>query len=79
MDGNRWIITAIDHTTVRPIAKAIHKATVETIAEFIYDEIYMHYGAPQEIFTNGRKNLRGGANTLKRSRPCIRARASCCI
>jgi hypothetical protein len=59
-DGNQWIITAIDYATGWPIAKAIPKATEETIADFIYDEIYMHYGAPQEIFTDGGKNLWGG-------------------
>ena len=58
--GNRWIITAIDYATGWPIAKAISKATEEAIAEFIYHEIYMHYGAPQEIFTDGGKNLWGG-------------------
>jgi hypothetical protein len=31
------------------------------MAEFIHDEIYMHYGALQEMFTDGRKNLWGGA------------------
>ena len=61
MDGNRYIITAIDYATGWPIAKAIPKATEETIAEFIHDEIYLHYGAPQEIFTDGGKNLWGGA------------------
>lgn len=61
MDGNRWIITAIDYATGWPIAKAIPKATEEAIAEFIHDEIYLHYGAPQEIFTDGGKNLWGGA------------------
>ena len=58
--GNRWIITAVDYATGWPIAKAIPKATEEAIAEFIYDEIYLHYGAPQEIFTDGGKNLWGG-------------------
>ena len=38
-------------------AKAILKAIKETIAEFIYDEIYMHYDAFQEIFTDEGKNL----------------------
>jgi len=40
MDGNRWIMTAIDYATGWPIAKAIPKATEEAIAEFIHDEIY---------------------------------------
>ena len=29
--------------------------------DFIYNEIYMHYGVPQEIFTDGGKNLWGDA------------------
>jgi RNase H-like domain found in reverse transcriptase/Reverse transcriptase (RNA-dependent DNA polymerase)/Integrase zinc binding domain len=58
--GNRWIITAIDYATGWPIAKAIPKATEDAVAEFIFNEIYMHYGAPQEIFTDGGKNLWGG-------------------
>ena len=31
----------------------------DAIAEFIYNEIYMHYEAPQEIFSDGGKNLLG--------------------
>ena len=61
MNGNRWIITAVDYATGWPIAKAIPNVTEEAIVEFIYNEIYMHYGAPQEIFTDGGKNLWGGA------------------
>ena len=59
-DGNRWILTAIDYATGWPIAKAIPEATEDAIADFIFHEIYMHYGAPQEIFTDGGKNLWGG-------------------
>jgi hypothetical protein len=58
--GNKWIITAVDYATGWPIAKAIPKATKEAIAEFIYQEIYMHFGAPQEIFTDGGSNLWAG-------------------
>jgi len=58
--GNRWIITAIDYATSWPVAKAVAVATEDVIADFIFDEIYMHYGAPQEIFTDGGKNLWGG-------------------
>ena len=60
INGNRWIIVAVDYATGWPIAKAIPKATKEAIADFIHDEIYLHYGAPQEIFTDGGKNLWGG-------------------
>jgi|SRR5436305_10395769 len=35
-------------------------ATKDAIADFIYNEIYMHYGASQEIFTDDGKNLWGG-------------------
>lgn len=58
--GNRWIVTAMDYATGWSVAKAISKATEETIAEFIYSEIYMHYRTPQEIFSDNRKNLWGG-------------------
>jgi hypothetical protein len=59
-DGNRWILTAIDYATGWPIAKALPEATEEAIAEFIFKEIYLQFGAPQEIFTDGGKNLWGG-------------------
>ena len=58
--GNRWIITAIDYATGWPVARAVPNATEEAIADFIYEEIYLHYGAPQEIFSDGGKNLWGG-------------------
>ena len=57
--GNRWILTAIDYATGWPIAKALPEATSEAIAEFIFSEIYMPFGAPQEIFTDGGSNLWG--------------------
>src|SRR6266496_4722974 len=57
---NRWIITAIDYATGWPVAKAVPRGTEDVIADFIYNEIYMHYGAPQELFSDGGKNLWGG-------------------
>ena len=57
MEGNRWIITVIDYATGCSTTETIPKATEETIVEFIHEEIYMHYGAPQEIFTDDEKNL----------------------
>jgi hypothetical protein len=50
----------VDYATGWPIAKALPAATEDAIAEFIFHEIYMHYGAPQEIFTDGGKNLWSG-------------------
>ena len=61
IEENLWIITAIDYAMGRTIAKAIYKATKEVIAEFIHDEIYMHYEIPPEIFTDDGKNLWGDA------------------
>jgi hypothetical protein len=34
-------------------------ATEDTIADFIFHEIYMHFGAPQEILSDGGSNLWG--------------------
>jgi RNase H-like domain found in reverse transcriptase/Reverse transcriptase (RNA-dependent DNA polymerase)/Integrase zinc binding domain/Retroviral aspartyl protease len=59
--GNKWILTAVDYATGWPLAKALPAATEDAIADFIFHDIYMHYGAPQEIFTDGGKNLWGGA------------------
>lgn len=55
-----WIIVAVDYATGWPVVKAVVKATEDSIAEFIFNEIYMHFGAPQEIFSNEGKNLQGG-------------------
>jgi hypothetical protein len=57
--GNQWIITAIDYATGWPLARALPRATEDEIAEFIFKDIYMNFGAPVEIFTDGGKNLWG--------------------
>ena len=54
--GKRWIIVAVDYATGWPVAKAVAKATEDNIAEFIFNEIYMHFGAPQEIFSDGERS-----------------------
>ena len=41
-----------DYATGWPLAKAIPEATEEATVEFIFKEIYMYYGALQEIFTD---------------------------
>jgi hypothetical protein len=58
--GNKWIITMVDHASGWSIAKAVKSAKKEVIADFIYNEIYMHFGGPREIFTDGGKNLWAG-------------------
>jgi transposase InsO family protein len=50
--GNTFILTAIDHTTNWPIARAVPDATEETVAHFIYHEILMNFGCPVEILTD---------------------------
>ncbi|KAE8217789.1 hypothetical protein CF326_g9340, partial [Tilletia indica] len=56
-DGNRWIVTAVDYATGWPLAKALPDAKAERIAEFIHDEIYMHYGAPREFVSDNGENF----------------------
>jgi len=55
--GNIWIVTAIDYATGWPVAKALPEATAVTLAEFVHDEIYMHYGQPREVLTDRGPNL----------------------
>lgn len=65
-NGNWYIVTA-NYATGWSIARAILDAVQEAIAEFISQEIYMHYGAPQEIFTNnGRKPLWGRCDRISK-------------
>jgi transposase InsO family protein len=62
-NGNRWIITAIDHATKWPVAKALKDATSEEVAKFIYEEIFMKFGVPDEILTDRGSNFT--ANVLE--------------
>jgi hypothetical protein len=60
IDGLLQQLTTLHWATGWSLAKAIPVATEDGIAEFIFNEICIHYGAPQEIFTDGGKNLWGG-------------------
>ena len=55
--GNCWLITAVDYATRWPIAKAVPNATSSVLADFVHNDIYMHYGAPKEIITDRGRNL----------------------
>ncbi len=53
--GNKFIITAIDHCTRWPIAKAVSVAGAATVGKFIYEEILLNFGCPKEILTDQAK------------------------
>lgn len=60
INGNRWLITAVDYTTNWPIARAMPKASKEAVAQFIYEEIVLKFGCPNEIITDRGANFTSG-------------------
>ncbi|SPO29980.1 uncharacterized protein UTRI_10291 [Ustilago trichophora] len=56
-DGNQWILTAIDYATGWPIAKALPDAKAWRVADFIYEEIVLNFGAPKEILSDNGSNF----------------------
>src|ERR1044071_373418 len=44
MQGNRYIITAIDYFTRWPEARAVPQANTQNAAKFIYKELICRYG-----------------------------------
>jgi hypothetical protein len=57
LNGNKWIIIAIDYATGWLVAKAIPDATNEAIAEFLHEEIFVNYGAFNKLVSNNGCNL----------------------
>ncbi len=50
--GNRNVITAIDYATRKTVAKAVKVLDAAAVAEFLYFEILLQYGAPFEIISD---------------------------
>jgi hypothetical protein len=57
LNRNKWIIIAINYTTDWLVTKAIPNTTNEAIAEFLHKEIFINYGAFNELVSNNRYNL----------------------
>ena len=56
-EGNRWIITGIDHATKWPVARATKTASSEEVVRFVYEEILLRFGCPVEILTDRGANF----------------------
>jgi hypothetical protein len=58
--GNRWLLVGVDYATNWPVARAVPVASKESVADFIYEEIVMNFGAPSEIVTDRGANFTSG-------------------
>jgi IS30 family transposase len=56
-NGNRWIITVIDHATSWVVAKAVPNAKDEMLARFLHEEIFVNYGVFEELLLDNGTNL----------------------
>lgn len=51
-NGNRFILVAIDAKTRRSVVAATKDATANTDAQFTYNNILLHYGCSEELFSD---------------------------
>ncbi|KAG2195271.1 hypothetical protein INT47_005046 [Mucor saturninus] len=55
--GNRWLLVGVDYATNWCVARAMPVASKEAVADFIYEEIVMNFGAMSEIVTDRGANF----------------------
>eukprot|EP00253_Pinus_taeda_P010386 PITA_10386 len=51
-NGKRYIIVCMDYVTKWAEAKAVRKATKDTMVTFLFEEIIVRYGVPRQIVTD---------------------------
>lgn len=50
-----YILVCIDYVTKWVEAKALASATEATVANFLFEDIFVRFGVPKEIITDGEK------------------------
>ena len=48
-----YILVCIEDITKWVEAKALHRATEQAVADFLFEEIFCRFGVPREIVTDG--------------------------
>jgi transposase InsO family protein len=48
-----YIVVCTDYMTKWVEAKALHRATEEAILDFLFENIFIRFGVPRELVTNG--------------------------
>lgn len=52
VNGNQWIIMAVNYATNWPIARALKSAAADEIVKFIYEEIAIKFACPIELVSD---------------------------
>ena len=47
------ILVCTDYITKWVEAKALHRATEQAVVDFLFEEVFCHFGVPREIVTDG--------------------------
>lgn len=55
--GSHWILVAVDYMTNYSVARAVPVAFGQAVADFLYEEMVMRFGCPQEILTDRGANF----------------------